>query len=137
MSKDSPSSRVRPHVLVAFSRSQLASAAATIVDFGLLFSLVELLRVWYVAATAIGSLAGAVTNFLLNRHWSFAATHGRWDRQAIRYAIVSFTSMVLNSMGVWFTTEFFKLHYGISVLIVSLLVGFFFNFPLHREFVFK
>lgn len=121
----------------SFSRSQIASLLATAADFGLLFSLVEFFHVWYVAATALGALLGAVTNFLLNRHWSFRATHGQWHGQAYRYALISGTSLVLNSGGVYLLTDHLKIHYSISVIIVSILVGFFFNFPLHRHYVFK
>jgi putative flippase GtrA len=107
------------------------------VDFGLLFSLTEILHVWYVVSTASGALAGAITNFLLNRNWSFEAKHDAAHHQAKRYALVSGGSLILNTAGVWAVTEYFHVHYGISVVVVSLLVGFFFNFPLQRGYVFR
>lgn len=115
----------------------MGSAAATIADFGLLFLMTEAFHVWYVIAVASGALLGAVTNFLVNRHWSFGATHDRWHRQAVRYSVVSAASLLLNTGGVWLVTEYAHIHYSISVLIVSLLVGFLFNFPLQRHYVFK
>jgi putative flippase GtrA len=121
----------------ALSRSQVSAAIATAVDFGLLFSLVELFHVWYVLATASGALAGAVTNFLLNRHWSFAAADQPQGRQAFRYFWVSGTSMLLNTGGVWLFTDALGFHYQYSVIVVSALVGFLFNFPMHRYYVFK
>jgi putative flippase GtrA len=127
----------RPTFIQSFSRSQVASAVATAADFGLLFSLTEFLHVWYVPATALGALAGAATNFLMNRHWSFSATHDVWHRQAVRYAIVSGGSLLLNTFGVWGVTEFFHIHYSISVIAVSLLVGFAYNYPLQRGWVFR
>jgi putative flippase GtrA len=133
----SPPSPRRVAFVRSFGRSQLTSFAATAVDFGLLFGLVELLGVWYVVATAIGALAGAITNFLLNRRWTFEATHGGLHGQALRYAIVSLGSMAINTAGTYLVTEFGKIPYGISVIGVSLLVGFFFNFPLQRHFVFR
>ncbi len=129
--------RTRVSFMRSFGRSQISSTVATAVDFGLLFGLVELLGVWYVAAVALGSLAGAVTNFWLNRRWSFEALHGRWHGQALRYALVSSGSLVLNTAGVYFMTDYGKIPYGYSVIAVSLGVGFFFNFPLQRHFVFR
>jgi putative flippase GtrA len=123
--------------LASFSRSQITSAFATAVDFGLLFSLVEVGHVWYVLATALGALAGAITNFLLNRHWSFDATHGKWEHQAVRYSLVSGGSLLLNSGGVWVVTAGLGIHYAVSVVVVSMLVGVAFNYPLQRYFVFK
>ncbi len=123
--------------LGSFTRSQFTSFAATIVDFGLLFLLTEVFHVWYVVSVATGAAAGAVTNFLLNRYWTFLAAQGLWFDQAWKYSLVSAGSLAINTVGTWWVTERFGIHYGISVSIVSLLVGFFFNFPLQRRFVFR
>jgi putative flippase GtrA len=88
-------------------------------------------------ATALGALAGAATNFMLNRHWSFVAKDGHLHRQAGRYALVSGLSLLLNSGGVYLVTEFGKIHYAISVVIVSLLIGVLVNFPLQKYYVFR
>ncbi|MCM2279927.1 MAG: GtrA family protein [Oligoflexia bacterium] len=127
----------RASFLASFTKSQVSAASGTLADFALLFGLVELFRVWYVAATGLGALAGAITNFLLNRHWSFHATHVRWDRQAFRYALVALGSMLLNSGGAYVLTDVLGLHYSISVVAISLAVGLLFNFPMHRYFVFR
>lgn len=124
-------------LLGSFSRAQVSSATASAVDFGLLFSLTELLGVWYVAATAIGALAGAVVNFLMNRHWSFLAHRELVHVQIVRYTITSGLSLVLNTAGVWAVTELLHVHYAISVAVVTFVVGIAFNFPMHRYFVFR
>jgi putative flippase GtrA len=129
--------RKEPSFIRSFSRSQIASGVATAVDFGLIFGLTEIFKVWYVISVAIGAAAGALTNFLMNRHWSFEATHRAWHGQAVRYAVVSAGSLALNTAGTWAMTEFGHLHYGISVAIVSIAVGFLYNYPLQRWFVFK
>jgi putative flippase GtrA len=121
----------------SFSRSQIASALATAADYAVLFGLTEYFHVWYVISVALGALAGGITNFLINRHWSFQAHDGHVHRQALRYTVVSGLSLLLNTLGVWGMTEYFKIHYSISVVIISLGVGFFFNFPLHRSYVFR
>ena len=128
---------IRPSFLKSFSRSQVAAAAATALDYAVLFGLVELFHVWYVIATALGALTGAIANFIVNRHWSFEAHRGHLHGQAARYAIASGLSLILNTGGVYFLTDFGHLHYGLSVIFVSLAVGFFFNYPMHRYFVFK
>jgi putative flippase GtrA len=127
----------RPSTLSTFSRSQVASLVATTVDYGSLFLLTELCGVWYVTATAWGAFFGAVANFVINRHWSFQAAHKRWYSQALRYSIVSAGSLALNTGGVYLVTEYGKLHYAFSVVLVSIGVGIFFNYPLHRHFVYR
>lgn len=123
--------------LGSLTRSQVSAGIATAVDFGLLFFLTELAHVWYVLAVAAGAFAGAVTNFLINRHWSFKAGDERLRPQAFRYAWVSASSLALNTGGVWAVTEGFRIPYGYSVVMVSLAVALAFNYPLHRYYVFR
>jgi putative flippase GtrA len=109
---------------------------ATLADFASLIFLVEVGHVWYVAATATGAFSGAVLNFILGRHWSFRAEHEAIQRQAIRYAVVSAVSLVLNSSGVYLLTDYLGMHYVMSKIITAVAVGILINFPLHRRFVF-
>jgi putative flippase GtrA len=121
----------------ALGRAQIASLAATVVDFGTLFFATEVLGVWYVLSTGLGAFLGAITNFSLNRFWSFEATHVAWGPQAFRYALVSAGSLGLNMLGVWSFTEGFGWKYGVSKVVTAFVVGLLFNFPLHRRYVFK
>ena len=125
-----------PSFAKSFSRAQVASVVATGVDFGLLFFMTEALHVWYVISVAAGAAAGAAANFLLNRHWSFEATHRHWHGQALRYLLVSAGSLALNTGGTWGVTEWARIPYGFSVVAVSIAVGFLYNYPLQRHFVF-
>ncbi len=121
----------------SFGRAQVSSLIASGSDMAVLFGLVELFNVWYVLATALGAFMGAVGNFLLGRYWSFEAQDRPPQGQAFRYALVSAGSLLLNAGGVYAVTEWGGLKYGYSKLVVSLLIGFFFNFPLQRHYVFK
>lgn len=130
-------SATRPTAFQSFGRSQVASATSTAADFGLLFLLTEVFDVWYVVATALGAFLGAVVNFLMNRHWSFSASDGHWHRQAARYTLASAGSLLLNTAGTFAVTEYLGVHYSLSVILVSLVVGFAFNYPAHRYWVFR
>ncbi len=121
----------------SFGRAQIASFVASAVDFSVLFLLTENAHVWYVYSTGFGAAAGAITNFVLNRFWTFEATHLFWGSQAFRYALVSTGSLLLNMIGVFAITDWIGLKYGISKLATAFLVGLLFNFPLHRRYVFK
>jgi len=121
----------------SLGRAQIASLVATAVDFGTLFVATEVFSIWYVYSTGLGAFLGAVTNFALNRFWSFEATHVHWGPQAFRYGIVSAGSLGLNMLGVYVITDAGGLKYGISKVLTAFLVGLLFNFPLHRRYVFK
>lgn len=121
----------------SLGRAQVASLAATALDFGTLFFATEVLGIWYVLSTGLGALFGAVTNFVLNRFWSFGVAHLHWGPQAFRYTLVSTGSLGLNMLGVYVFTDEMGLKYGLSKVITAILVGLLFNFPLHRRYVFK
>jgi putative flippase GtrA len=99
--------------------------------------LVEKLGVWYVLATAMGAALGAITNFLLGRHWAFDASHAPARGQALRYALVSLGSLLLNAGLVYLITEKLGVNYVGSKAVTALLVGVVYNFPLQRWFVFN
>ena len=124
-------------LLGSLTRSQISSAVATGLEYVLILVLVEYLKVWYVLAVAMGAASGAITNFMINRHWSFRSAHREFRTQALRYAWVSALSLVLNTGGVYLVTEYAHVHYFASVVAVSLIVGLAFNFPMHRYYVFK
>jgi putative flippase GtrA len=92
-----------------------------------------------VVGTAIGAAVGAVTNFSLGRNYTFRATardrgvHG----QFIRYVVVSAASLGWNALGVHFVAVQLAVQYVLARFIVGTLVGFVWNFPMHRYFVFR
>lgn len=88
-------------------------------------------------ATGLGALTGSIINFLINRYWSFQATRENVGLQAGKYVLVSGGSLCLNVFGVYLVTELTQFHYAVSVLLVSLFVGLFFNYPLQHHFVYR
>lgn len=106
-------------------------------DYSVLFTLTEIFHVWYVISTACGALSGAITNFILNRHWTFHATDGNLSGQAIRYTLVATGSLLLNTSGVYLLTEGTRIHYAFSVIFVGLTVATVYNYPLQRFFVYR
>lgn len=124
-------------LLRTFIRAQLASVIATVFDFSTLVICVERLHFAYQYATAVGALLGAITNFLIGRYWSFRVPQDSIRGQAWRYSLVAGSSLGLNVGGVIFFTEEMRLQYWQSKLVTSCLVGVFFNFTLHRLFVFR
>ena len=120
-----------------FIRSQIAAFISGVVDYGTLLFCVEILKIWYVTATAIGAVTGAIVNFTLGRFWSFKAEERSPLSQAWKYALVSAGSLALNVAGVAFFTETVGLKYWISKLVAGAIVAICYNFTLQRFFVFK
>lgn len=125
----------------SFVRNTITSIFTTALDFGVLATLVEVFHVHYVVATFFGTVVGALSNFLINRHWSFEATnpasHGGAHWQLARFLPVQAGSSALQTVGVWAFTARVHLPYMASKLVVAALVYLFWNYPMNKWFVFK
>ncbi len=75
--------------LPVVAKAVLSSGAATLAD-GLVYQTVLFgLPHHYGFVAAAGAVAGAIVNFLINRHYTFARAAERAWPQALRYAVVS------------------------------------------------
>ena len=75
--------------LLAVAKATLSSLAATIAD-GLVYQLVLFaFPAHYGFVAAAGAVAGAIVNFSINRHYTFARADERLWPQAVRYFVVS------------------------------------------------
>ncbi len=120
-----------------FIKAQAASLAGTAVDFLATICFVEGLHVAKVAASTLGNVAGGLTNFYLGRHHVFQVSHHRATSQGVRYLLVWAGSLLLNAGGMHLLIDRAHANYLLSKIVVSLLVGFGFNYPLQLHFVFR
>ena len=121
----------------ALLRHQVGSLAATAVDFLVMIACVSAFGLAPGAGTAVGAASGGVTNFILGRRWIFRALEGRASSQALRYALVSAASLLLNAVGEHVLVTTTHLQFVVARVIVSLLVSVLWNFPMQRSFVFR
>jgi putative flippase GtrA len=79
-----PAQRPRTLVLIQFIKFGLVGVSNTLLAFAVYTLLLKVFGVWYLAASALGFIVGAVNGFLLNRRWTFrghvgdALTPVRW-----------------------------------------------------------
>lgn len=85
----------------------------------------------------LGNVAGGITNFYLGRHHVFKVSHQQVASQGVRYSVVWLGSLLLNAAGMYLLADVAHANYLLSKLVVSLLVGFGFNYPLQLYFVFR
>lgn len=121
----------------AFSRNTLTSIFTTALDFFTLTGLVELFHVNYVLATWIGTVVGSLSNFSINRAWSFRASWQSRTGQFFRFILVQVGASALHTSGVWLFTRFVHLPYPVSKLVVATLVYLAWNYPMNRWVVFS
>lgn len=128
----------KDHWLYTLFRHQIAGFIATLIDFGVTIFLTEMLLVWYVYSNATGALFGAAANFFISSYWAFAGSKNKLINQLWKYVIVSFGSLILNTLAVYLLTDwFFEFDYKLSKIIVAITIAWSYNFLLMRYFVFK
>lgn len=120
-----------------FGKSQIAALLATFVDFATVYVLVEFFSFWPVAINPVGNCLGALTSFSLGRYWVFQAEVGNITHQGVRYTLVSVASSGVNTLALWGFTSGTQWNYLVCKGLSAVLVGWFFNYPLHRYFVFR
>ncbi len=123
--------------LLTFCKAQLTAQVASLVDFLLTIFLTEFCGVWYAYSTFFGALTGGIVNCVVNYRWVFHADSVKMKHVAVKYFIVWSGSILLNTWGTYFLTEFTNWHYVLTKLIVAVAVGFLWNYQLQRFFVYK
>ena len=124
-----------------FLRAQFSSQISSAADF----------MITILSATGIGSIIGGILNCFINYYWTFKAQDCKKKYVVIKYILVWIGSFCLNTWGVYLMTEsiqsipwvqetltyFFDDIFIVSKLFVSLLVGWIWNYNMHRIFVYK
>jgi putative flippase GtrA len=82
-------------MLVQFVKFVIVGVSNTLLAFTIYTVLLKVFGVWYLGASAIGFVAGAVNGFLLNRRWTFAGHVGD-SLTPVRWGIVQGCGLVLN-----------------------------------------
>lgn len=118
-------------------RHQLGAIAATALDFVVMIALVSGRRVTPALGAAGGAAVGAATNFALGRAWVFPAHRGSGTGQALRYALVSLVSLLLNSAGEHLLATVLHIPYVAARVLVAASVSLAWNYPMHRHVVFR
>ena len=120
-----------------FWRNSLTSSFTILLDFVTLTGLVELAGVDYVLATWIGTVVGSLSNFSINRWWTFRVSWQPRSMQFLRFVLVQVGASGLHAGGVWIFTRFLGLPYPASKLVVAVLVYLGWNYPMNRWVVFS
>ncbi|HEX3432971.1 MAG TPA: GtrA family protein [Solirubrobacteraceae bacterium] len=90
-----PLARLSAPMLVQFVKFGIVGVSNTLLAFAIYTVLLKVFGVWYLAASAIGFVVGAVNGFLLNRRWTFAGHVGD-SLTPVRWGIVQGCGLALN-----------------------------------------
>lgn len=135
-----------------FLRSAVSSQASGWVDFAVGFVMFYWVFNQHLSwlATGIGVVAGGIVNCVICYKFTFRAENCPWSAVVVKYALVWIGNLILNSGGTellyillkkWNILEElgFKAagYYSFARIVMSLLVSWFWNFILQRNFVYR
>ena len=123
--------------LLVVLKATFSSGAATIAD-GIVYQL--LLFVFpahYGFIAALGAVSGAIVNFMINRHYTFAKAEQRALPQALRYAAVSLATFCVLRLLLAGTVEGLGWSARIAWLPAKLAAFALVSYPAQRFWVFS
>ena len=134
-----------------FIRAQFSSQIASAVDFLITILLVKLFHIYYVYATFTGSVCGGIVNCIINYKWTFKTKDCKKQYVILKSLFVWVGSILFNTWGIYIMTEAIRRNpwvqetlnpyiddlFVFSKIVVSLFVGFTWNYNMQRVFVYK
>jgi len=123
--------------MFTFGKAQLSAFIGGISDWIIMVFCVEWFHVHYTASIWISCFLGAMVNFILNKYWTYGATHESLVNQLMKFYFVVIGSVALKSLGTYLMTEGLSVDYKISRLIVDIVVSLGYNFTMQRYWVFR
>jgi putative flippase GtrA len=90
-----PLARLNTPMLVQFVKFGIVGVSNTVLAFAIYTVLLKVFGVWYLGASAIGFVVGAINGFLLNRRWTFAGHVGD-SLTPVRWGVVQSCGLALN-----------------------------------------
>lgn len=135
-----------------FLRSAVSSQASGWVDLIVGFVMFQWIFNQHLSwlATGIGVVAGGIVNCIICYKFTFRAENVPWKAVVVKYALVWIGNLILNSGGTeilymllkkWHILEDLGFkpagYYTAARIVMSLLVSWFWNFVLQRNFVYR
>lgn len=122
--------------MFTFLRANIASLLASGCDYLVTIAAVELFSLNVVLAGVLGTICGGIIHFTMGRHWVFHAGKVSATGQAKKYILIWTGNVLLNGLGMYVFTKL-GIHYIVTKVVTSTMVGWMYNYPLQKWYVFK
>jgi putative flippase GtrA len=123
-------------IFVKFIKFGLVGTTGMAVDFGVTWVFKEQFRFNKYIANSLGFVAAVISNFLLNRIWTFQSQDPGVGVQFGKFSAVALIGLGINNGIIYMLTERIKIPFYTSKLIATGIV-IFWNFGANLLFTFK
>lgn len=106
-----------------FLRYTAISGTTFAFDLGILWVMIEVLRMNYLVATALALLIAVSCNYLVSRKWVFQRTERKFAHGYFYFIKFALLGMTATTGLMWVMTTFTTLHFIPARFIVGVIVG--------------
>ena len=126
------------HWLRQFIKFSIVGGIGAIINFFILYSLTEWLKVWYLISAVLGFILAVMSNFFINKFWTFhnLAKEREALNQLLKFSVISVAGLIINTLIIYSLTEFTKFDYRLSWVFACAVVTFW-NFFINKFWTFK
>lgn len=118
-----------------FAKFGIVGVICTIIDYGIMVFLVEVLSIPYLYSCAISFSIAVVVNYLLSMKYVFSSRKDlSKEKEFVIFVALSIAGLFLTELFMWIMVDKLSIHYMISKIIVTGIVMVF-NFATRKAFL--
>lgn len=119
-----------------FLRFVIVGGTATVIDFGILIFLTEILSIYYLLSATISFILANLFNFYFSKKWTFQNASKSYIKQYIVFVLVGVAGLGINNFILYFSVENLQIHYIFGKVIATIIVMFW-NFFINKYITFN
>lgn len=109
-------------LFLKFIKFGIVGVSGVVVDFGITWVLKELLRLNKYVANSGGFACAVVSNYFLNRIWTFHSSDPHMGAQFAKFTVVALVGLAMNNAIIFFLTERRGIKFYPAKAIATLIV---------------
>ena len=123
-------------LIIQLIKFGIVGVIATVIDFGVLMFLKEIMRIDVLIASAVAFLVSLIANYILSMLFVFKSSENGKIKGFIIFVVLSIGGLLINQFIMWIGTEIFTVYY-IWVKIFACVFVPIYNFVTRKIFLEK
>lgn len=117
------SEKLRPDFIEKFLKFGVVGFSGIFVDFGITYFLKEKLRVHKYVANSLGFIMATISNYLLNRYWTFNTGQSAQFLQFGKFFGIAMIGLILNNLLIYLLNDKLKFNFYVSKAFAIAIVS--------------
>lgn len=114
---------LRPDFIEKFLKFGVVGFSGIIVDFGITYVLKEKLRIHKYVANSAGFVMATISNYLLNRYWTFNTGDSAQFSQFGKFFGIAIVGLALNNLLIYLLNDRLKINFYVSKAVAIAIVS--------------